>query len=305
MKRKRYLLRDVLRIRKLITFYYREMPKTFRSGESHDFWEFVYLDKGEVDITIGDEMHYASQGDIVFIKPDVFHGIRPRNGSAPNLIILSFDCSDPCMSFFSNKLFRLNAEEKSILTQLMQEGLHAFEPSIDSPTNHLLTGREDAPFGCEQLIANYVEILLILMYRERMKPNIVHPSTNNAQEGTDNEIIADIIQYLKNHLSDNLTYNEVCNKFAISPTKLKMLFKAHTGTGMITYFNRLKINHAKWLIRKKSYSFSEISDMLGYSSLNYFSKQFKKTTDMTPTAYSRAIEARISRKLLPAHSDKI
>lgn len=55
------------------------------------------------------------------------------------------------------------------------------------------------------------------------------------------------------------------------------------------FFNRLKIEKAKELIRTRQFTFSQIADQLGYSSIHYFSRQFKKITGMSPTEYTESV----------------
>ena len=56
------------------------------------------------------------------------------------------------------------------------------------------------------------------------------------------------------------------------------------------YFSALKIDEAKKLISYNRYTFTEIAYRLGYSSLHYFSRQFKKSTEMTLSEYARSIK---------------
>jgi len=59
------------------------------------------------------------------------------------------------------------------------------------------------------------------------------------------------------------------------------------------YFAGMKIKQAKQLIRDETYNMTEISGMLGFSSVHYFSKAFKKTTGMSPTEYARSVKGRL------------
>ena len=61
--------------------------------------------------------------------------------------------------------------------------------------------------------------------------------------------------------------------------------------GVIEFFSRMKIDFAKQLIRENDMNFTQISDFLGYSSIHYFSRQFKKLSGMTPTEYATSIKA--------------
>ena len=53
----------------------------------------------------------------------------------------------------------------------------------------------------------------------------------------------------------------------------------------------MKISAAKELIRSNEMNFTQIADYLGYTSIHYFSRQFKKLTGMTPSEYSSSIKA--------------
>jgi YesN/AraC family two-component response regulator len=150
-------------------------------------------------------------------------------------------------------------------------------------------------FGGEQLIRNYLEILLIRLIRRRKAERNANGTAALAGEKQGDESIAKMIGYLQSHLDRNFTLDQLCDIFAISRTGLKMIFKVHTGIGAMEYFNRLKIDRAKQLIREENGNFSAIAESLGYSSIHHFSKQFKRITNMTPSEYARSILARTRR----------
>jgi len=54
----------------------------------------------------------------------------------------------------------------------------------------------------------------------------------------------------------------------------------------------MKIAKAKRIIREEAASFSETAERLGYSSVHYYSKQFKRITDISPSEYVRSVNAR-------------
>jgi AraC-type DNA-binding domain-containing proteins len=288
-----YRLQEDLEINGLITFYYKELTSQLNiEGENHDFWELVYIDKGEIEIYTDTNHYELCQGDIVFYKPNEYHAGRTIKNTAPNLIIISFECISPCMSFFEDKLFRLDEEERLILSKLIKEGTQAFDPPIDSLQMIFFPKKNQrALFGSEQIIKNYLEILLLLLIRKGdTKRNSVRLITTTANN-KDSDMICRIIEYMNAHITENLTPEQLCTEFAISRTLLMTMFKSKTSCGVIKYFNKLKISKAKQMIREGWNNFTEISEYLGYSSVHYFSKQFKNETDMTPTEYSRSVRA--------------
>jgi AraC-like DNA-binding protein len=53
----------------------------------------------------------------------------------------------------------------------------------------------------------------------------------------------------------------------------------------------MKIDRAKKLLSEQKYTISEISDMLGFNTVFYFSRLFKLHTHMSPTEYINSIKA--------------
>jgi AraC-like DNA-binding protein len=76
----------------------------------------------------------------------------------------------------------------------------------------------------------------------------------------------------------------------MSRTTLKMTFKGSLGLGVMEYYKLLKIEEAKRLIREEELNFTQVADKLEYSSIHYFSKQFKKVTGMTPSEYVGSVK---------------
>jgi AraC family transcriptional regulator len=69
--------------------------------------------------------------------------------------------------------------------------------------------------------------------------------------------------------------------------RLSRLFSTHTGITLEQYLIRLKIEKVKELLTEETYTLSEIAYMLGYSSVQYLSNQFRKITGMTVTAFKQ------------------
>ena len=75
----------------------------------------------------------------------------------------------------------------------------------------------------------------------------------------------------------------------IKEGNLQKLFRDAQGCGVIEFFSTMKIDTAKQMIRDQQLNFTQISDKLGYTSIHYFSRQFKKLTAMTPSEYATSI----------------
>ena len=74
-------------------------------------------------------------------------------------------------------------------------------------------------------------------------------------------------------------------------SQLQKIFKEQCNLGIIEYFSTLKINASKELIRTRHMNFTQIAEQLGYTSIHYFSRQFKRITGMTPSEYASSVKA--------------
>ena len=85
----------------IYTVHYFKYGKNFRvREESHDFWEFIYVDKGDVEITAGEERVHLHTNEIFFHEPNEFHTVHIGEKTAPNAVIVSFACHDEIMQLF-------------------------------------------------------------------------------------------------------------------------------------------------------------------------------------------------------------
>ncbi len=287
-------LKETLVIQELQSFHYFEFPKDFLfEGESHDFWEFVYVDKGELTVVADTNTYTLKQGNIIFHKPNEFHTVWANGEIAPNLIIISFICGSPSMNYFDNKIFSLGDEERNLLSVIVQEGFHAFEQPFDRPRYHLLKRKEHQPIACEQMIKNYLELFLIGIMRKGELLTQGNKLFSAAKIRNENEMIRSIIEYMNSHLDSTLTLDQLCRTFNMGLTHLKTMFKEHMECSVLDYYKKLKIEQAKIMIRDEKYNLTEIAELHGYNSLHSFSKQFKKATGMPPSEYAKTVKARV------------
>ena len=77
-------------------------------GEAHDFWEVVYVDGGELEVTEDGNVYLLGEGDIIFHAPMEFHRLRSYGGTTPNVTNLSFGTSGVYPKELLSGVFRLD-----------------------------------------------------------------------------------------------------------------------------------------------------------------------------------------------------
>lgn len=293
-------LEKELQIDCIYTIHYFEYRNDFYyAGERHDFWEFQCVDKGKAEVCAEDVHHVLNRGQVIFHKPNEFHNLSATGTNAPNIIVVSFACNSPCMKFFEDKILEFSDTERSILGLIIAEARHCFSSPLDNPYTEKMEKRSDIPFGSQQLLTLYLEQLLIHMLR-RYATTPRYPSTILNDSSSISSASRKIVNYFEEHIRDSITIEDVCHDNLIGRSQLQKLFREEYGCGVIEFFSHMKINFARQLIRENDMNFTQISEFLGYSSIHYFSRQFKKICGMTLTEYAYSIKAISERPQDPA-----
>jgi len=290
-------LQQSLAINQIVTIHYFEYMSDFSfPGETHDFWEILCVDKGVVNVIADTDYYTLKKDEIIFHKPNEFHNLKANGFIAPNLVVISFICNSPSMKFFENKILSITDDEKKLLANIILEARKAYINQLNDPYFEKLIHSDEIPFGTEQLIKIYLEQFLIQLFR---KYSIVDATTRvlakSVKEKSASESLKEISIYLENNVQRHLSIEQICKDMLIGRSQLQGLFRTYKNCGVIDYFCKLKIETAKQLIRDKHMNFTQISDYLGYASIHYFSRQFKKITGMSPSEYSSSIK-RLSEK---------
>ncbi len=275
----------------IVTVHYFEYSNTYEfSGESHDFWELLYVDKGEVTVQANEKEHHLEKGQIIFHAPKEFHTVRSNKVTAPNIVVVSFICDNKNMDFFNEKILPADNVTKALLARIIKEAREAFKTPLNNPDTKFLERNEYSVFGAEQIICNCIEQLLVELIRHE---NIAENShiTSVITDATRNELFNRITEYMQNNVNKRLTVSQISKDNLVGQSYLQKIFKKATGNGVMDYFRKMKIDEAKKLIREGNNNFTQIAQSLNYDSVHYFSRHFKKQTGMTPTEFSLSIKA--------------
>lgn len=291
-------LEQQLVINKIVTIHYFEYMSDFHfHGESHDFWEILCVDKGELEV-VADKEHFTLKKDeIIFHKPNEFHSLWANGRIAPNLVVISFICNSKCMQFFENKILCISESERQLIAQIIIEAKKTYLNQLNDPYFEKLIRYDSIPFASEQLIKIYLETFFIQLFRRyNTSEQTVTIYPNTIKKKNEAEVFEQILTYLNNNIQGYVTIEQICKDNLIGRSGLQTLFSSKLNCGVIDYFSKMKIDMAKQLIRDNHMNFTQISDYLGYSSIHYFSRQFKKITGMTPSEYSSSIKVLSEKK---------
>lgn len=101
----------------------------------------------------------------------------------------------------------------------------------------------------------------------------------------ENKFINQVIFYFSVHYREPFTVDDIADSQGYSKDHFSKLFKQNFGVTFHEFHSRIKIGYAIELIQTGNYKTYEISDMLGYASVDYFTKVFKEITGTTPSKF--------------------
>lgn len=100
------------------------------------------------------------------------------------------------------------------------------------------------------------------------------------------EIIKPGIEYIhQEYTKQHISIEALSAMCGITPEYFRKIFRTYYGTSPVKYIKELKISHAKELLASGMYSVTEAAIQSGYNDISFFSREFKKNTDVTPKDY--------------------
>ena len=279
-----------LEIKGFNSIYYFEFGKNFsHSPEKHDFWEMVYVDNGRINAISNGIGCILKRGQAIFHEPSEIHAHVSDKHVANNMVVVSFTTHSKSMRFLRGKTFTLDKTAKSLLSFFLREAKNVLGEIPNDYENKEKLSFQSSVFGAQQLLQSYFTEFLIRLIRSESSLGEEIPANKETRDIATNSMNELITQYLTDNIYSNLTLKDLCNHFLIGKTQICKIFNETTGQSPMSYYQKLKIAEAKKLLREKNYSVTEISDMLGYSSIHTFSRAFKKAAGFSPTAYSASV----------------
>ena len=274
--------KDVV-IKDLVTIETLEISLGFSyPEETHDFYEYAYVDSGSIMCNMELETVELRQGEFYLIPPFHRHSYCAVKEQPAMVFIVCFRSNSECLYILDHKI-ALDRDCKRIISDILSESKNAFL----FPFEKILRPTPSPVFGSQQMVENNIERLLINLIRSQITQNKDIVVVMNSVE-LENSLCNDIIHLLKSHIFDTLSLDQISAQTHYSKTFINNIFKKNTGLPVMKYFTTLKIQEAKSLLRN-DLPVETVASRLSFESPTYFTKVFKKYTNMTPTAYKKTI----------------
>ncbi len=236
---------------------------------THNHMELFYIVGGRGQFLIEDRLYPVNSNNLVVINPNVTHTEVSLNAQPLEYIVLGIEGIELAIREESNGRF-------CILD-------HFISVEITTCLRNILREMEQKQPGYEDICQAFMEILIIRLMR-----NIELSVAEETQAVTGNRQCAAVRRYIDLHFKEPLTLELLAEEAHMNKFYLSHTFKKAYGISPINYMISRRIEESKYLLAETDLSMSQIAQLLGFSSLSYFSQVFRRTQSITPMEYRQS-----------------
>lgn len=117
--------------------------------------------------------------------------------------------------------------------------------------------------------------------------NYISETIQERTEKKYSNIVVDMMRYINKNYCREISLESLGEEFQMNGVYLGQIFKKETGTTFLKYLTALRIEEAKRLLAQGDKNVSEVSEIVGYKTSQYFSQIFIKNVGMKPQEYKK------------------
>ena len=273
-------------------------------GESHNFWECLYVKEGEVCVSSDERVYDLGRGSIIFHKPLELHKFIVTGERGADLFIFSFSAEGPLTGWLSEKVFALTQFQQELLWKLYALARQSAGTGGDTGSGGAAraghnTGTGGAagsggrlrtsgkaggyyrylePFdrlpAYSQTVASFLELFMLSLAETG--------SVSSVSSDPEAILFSRAVNYLNSNIHRQPSVPETARFCGVSESGLKRLFDKYAGISVHKYLLKLKIKAAVQLL-ESGQTVSRTAQELGFNTQSYFSRAFKRETGLSPS----------------------
>jgi two-component system, response regulator YesN len=108
-----------------------------------------------------------------------------------------------------------------------------------------------------------------------------------AERDKERSVIEDIAEYIEQHPHEEITLQDISERFFLSREYISRKFKQETNGNLSDFIAEVRIKRAKELLANGQLKISQVAELVGYQDEKYFSRVFKKRTNCSPNDYRK------------------
>lgn len=242
----------------------------------HEYFEIYLLEGGERIHMIEDSMFRMREGELILFSPYTMHHSFGEEDVPFKRIVLYFqksevDCPELLEALENGSgLYRPDKKAFQFIHRIMNELLNEQE------------GKAPYKLSCEHTLLN---LLLIYLMRNSFRQQ---PARMEIASRIDT-----VISYIHSHYADDISLEQLAERFYISPFYLCREFKRCTNRTLVQYINVTRIMHAQRKLMETDLNVTQVSKETGFSNLTHFNRVFKSVTGTTPSGFKKSLQSKM------------
>ena len=248
------------------------------------FSRLYLVDEGEAMIKFGGRSHRLTAG-YIYLIPSLLTHTDHCESMFGHYYIHFVDCSKRILDYFHkyDMPLQLDAtvEDKQIIKRLLSlcpdtSLKNPLPETYDNSTSmmQLIQRFKLLPLG-KQMEVNALLMLLLSRFFDKAQ----------RQENVSDQRVLKAMYQIGKNLDKTFSIDEMAEEANIGKYRFIRLFKQQTGYTPIEYIIRQRILHAQMLFIDGNHTLKEVASMVGYNNLAYFTRSFKKITELTPSEF--------------------
>ena len=269
----------------------REEDYSMKSRHFHDTYELYFLEEGEGYYFIDRETYLVRAGDVVLIKPNQIHKTSMERVARHGRLLLQIT-EAPMDAFLRGNGFMTLEElydKKGRIVSLGERAGAAVKELM------IRVGEEirDRQRGYDLMVRLKLLELLAVLWRcgEDAPPE----GEERVAQSPKYQKVQEVAEYLQANPGTRESLDQLAGRFYISRSWLSRIFREVTGFSVSEYANMVRVKRAQKLLAHGDYSVTEISELVGFESITYFERIFRRYTDRTRLGYRRVKSGDIAR----------
>ncbi|WP_191089458.1 MULTISPECIES: AraC family transcriptional regulator [Paenibacillus] len=250
--------------------------------------EWIAVAKGRFRVQIGASSRELGAGEAAFVPSGQLHAALPEEEDSELYAVVFgkelLGSGTAAGAVEAQELrLRLLPDSEAELPVFYEEGQEATR-QVRECLDRIIQSCQSRPAGYEKLVRGNLLSSLGLASQQAGRRR---PRQPERPEGA----VQPLLVYLSEHYREPISIAQAARICCVTPNYLCNLFKRATGSTMVEYINMLRIHEASRLLRLRRMTVQEVALQVGYSSLTYFGRVFRRIKHMTPTEYVRSLRA--------------
>lgn len=253
----------------------------------HDELELLVVYEGVFGCTVYDKEYTAERGDVIFFNSRVPHSTRTIEPARVGLV--QFKESD----FIDTEITKIIKYSMRFQSQVSSPVRIFRSPELFDALDLILREVAEKRNSYEIFVRSGAYRVLGLLYREgALSDSERIYNTREVQK------VLPILSYINNCYQENLTLESVSSRLGFDQSYFCRIFKTATGATFTEYLNFVRICKAEKMLLRSRDSIIEISEAVGFSSVSYFNRIFKKYRNCSPRTYRTLLCCRVDEPLV-------